>query len=212
MRPAPAGDRVRRLSLGWTKVSGAPRVVAQRIRSRARTKPPSSRTPRFGRGRTVRRALRRAGPHARSLFVGAETQSELEPDERDSRWNDPVTRVRRSKRRIGSPFEPIASGARRLLAKVTVWTSRSARRIVQPRSSVVVPFLVTTLRCEPVSEMSYVAVEPGRAVAETTGIARAETVAPAAQSAIHGLRTSGSLPLVARTANSAQAASSAQSP
>jgi hypothetical protein len=43
---------------------------------------------------------------------------------------------------------------RRLLANVIVWTSRSACRIAQPDASVVVPPLVTTLRCEPVSEIA----------------------------------------------------------
>jgi hypothetical protein len=44
--------------------------------------------------------------------------------------------------------------ARRLLANLILWTSRSAWRTVQPAASFVVPILVTTLRCEPVSEMT----------------------------------------------------------
>src|SRR5919201_5819638 len=169
MRAAPAGERFRRLSIGRMKESGVVSVVAQRARSAVRTKPPASRRPRCGFGWRMSRARSRAGPQDLSLFVGVPTQS----PELDSRWNEPVTRAARSKRIVGRPREVIASGARRRLAKAIVWTSRSAWRRVHS-AVLVVPVLVTTLRCEPVSEMSYVAVEPASALADTA----ARTVAP----------------------------------
>ena len=136
--------------MGMMNQSALVRVVAQRRRSRARRKPPVSRTIRLGAERATRRARNRAGAHDLFDFRGGEVQRSPGPTDVVSRWNEPLTAASRPKRMVGSRLVT-ASLLRDRLANVTVWTSRSACRILQPESSVVVPVFVTTLSCEPVN-------------------------------------------------------------